>query len=425
MNESNNYFLKGLILLLCSFLMGCFGNRQANKSFLAPKAPANPNYNIYVSSKILSNQESVRVYLQIDASRLHQEGDASKFVEEFTIQYILKESFESFEVLASGEIQTNAASVQKIGNQHFLYFDLPKQGVSQGALNIALSDNKTGQSVFYQVVLNYAVTKINQEYSFFRTQDDFPYFQSYFNVKDTFSIQNPSKSSKNLLVDFYKAGFIPAESPMNLFASQSQKQMMPDSSFSIKTNEALNFYSPGFYFIKEDERDYYGISLFVSASNYPKLTKIWDVVEPLVYITTEEELATIKDAENYESAKAEMDRLWLGWMGGNTGTAKRMIKKYFERVKIANQIFTSHKEGWKTDLGMVFIVMGTPTQTRQVENKVIWTYNDNPNFSEVNFTFERKAGQFSDLDYQLIRYPEYEQIWYPAIETWREGKITN
>lgn len=424
-NLSNKHFLILLTLFLFSTLMNCTSNRQANRSFLAPKAPANPNYNIYVNTKVLDNQESLRIYLQVDASRLHQEANAAKFIEEFKIQYIIKESIESLEVQASGEIQINNLSAQKIGNQHYLFFDLPKQGIPQGILNLALTDNKTGQNIFYQVVLNYATTRVSQKYSFFRVEDNYPFFRSYFNVKDTFSIKNPTQSSQNLLVDYYKTGFTAALTPMALIASSSQKKMKIDSSFSIRTNEALNFTSPGFYFIKENEKDYYGISLFVSASQYPKLTKIRDVVEPLVYITTQDELASIKNAPNYQQAKIEMDKLWLAWMGGNTGTAKRMIQKYFDRVKVANQIFTTYKEGWKTDMGMVFIVMGTPTQTRQTEKKIIWTYNDNPNFSEVNFTFERKAGQFSDLDYELVRYPEYEQIWYPAIETWREGKVTN
>ncbi len=36
------------------------------------------------------------------------------------------------------------------------------------------------------------------------------------------------------------------------------------------------------------------------------------------------------------------------------------MEEYFARVDYANEKFKTHREGWKTDMGMVFIIFGVP-----------------------------------------------------------------
>jgi hypothetical protein len=59
----------------------------------------------------------------------------------------------------------------------------------------------------------------------------------------------------------------------------------------------------------------------------------------------------------------------------------------------------------------------------RTKEKEVWTYTQNPNFSEINFTFMRRPNQFLEDHYELVRYPEYEPIWYPIVEEWRSGVV--
>jgi hypothetical protein len=103
--------------------------------------------------------------------------------------------------------------------------------------------------------------------------------------------------------------------------------------------------------------------------------------------------------------------------------AKRTISVFYNRVEEANRLFTSYKEGWKTDKGMIFIIMGPPDRVQRSKDREVWVFSQRANFSEINFTFNRRPNQFVDDYYELQRYVEYQPIWYPMVEAWRTGAV--
>jgi GWxTD domain-containing protein len=143
----------------------------------------------------------------------------------------------------------------------------------------------------------------------------------------------------------------------------------------------------------------------------------------LIYVSTSAEANDLYTAREHKKA---LDRYWLGLpVGNNVTLAKRTIKSFYQRVESANRYFTSYKEGWKTDRGMIFIVMGLPAKISKNKDQEIWTYNRQGQYSEVNFTFNRRNNQFSENHYELLRYAEYQPIWYPAVESWRNGEMAS
>ena len=207
---------------------------------------------------------------------------------------------------------------------------------------------------------------------------------------------------------------------MSLSRRNIKKKMLVDTMFQAQTNTPLYFTKPGLYIVQADTNQYYGLSFFVTKNRYPKFSKVADLISPLVYITTKSELSKLHKSPE---KKKDLDRLWLALMSGNIKMAKRSIREYYRRVKLANKFFTTYKPGWKTDKGMIFIIFGNPTRVVRTRNKEMWTYAQSASFSDINFTFLRSPNQFVDDHYKLVRYPEYEQVWYPKIEQWREGKI--
>jgi hypothetical protein len=103
--------------------------------------------------------------------------------------------------------------------------------------------------------------------------------------------------------------------------------------------------------------------------------------------------------------------------------ARRTIKAYYRRVTEANRLFTTYKEGWKTDMGMVYIVFGPPNRVQYLKDKEVWTYAQSANYAELNFNFVKRPNLFVEDHYELLRYVDYEPYWYPTVEEWRTGVV--
>ena len=99
------------------------------------------------------------------------------------------------------------------------------------------------------------------------------------------------------------------------------------------------------------------------------------------------------------------------------------MKKYYTRVQDANIIFSSFKEGWKTDRGMMYIVLGPPNKVSKTKFQEIWTYGELNNRNSITFSFVKVINPFTDNDYYLLRNEMLKDIWYQAVDAWRQGKV--
>lgn len=161
--------------------------------------------------------------------------------------------------------------------------------------------------------------------------------------------------------------------------------------------------------------------LSVLPNSFPKLRDYESMTELLRYITTNSEYNKIVTAENKREA---FENFWLT-CARNKEKAKILINEYYLRAERANQFFTSYKEGWKTDRGIIFIVYGKPHQIYNNNNSETWLYGDETNPLSLNFTFDKQNNPYSNNDYVLRRSPTYQSSWYVAIERWRDGRIYN
>jgi outer membrane lipoprotein-sorting protein len=98
------------------------------------------------------------------------------------------------------------------------------------------------------------------------------------------------------------------------------------------------------------------------------------------------------------------------------------VREYYKRVRRANQLFTSYKEGWKTDRGMIFIVFGPPSRVFVTDKSEMWIYEKSFELPRVSFTFARIDTAFTNEHYVLLRNAEYQNLWYRVVDLWRKGK---
>ncbi len=197
----------------------------------------------------------------------------------------------------------------------------------------------------------------------------------------------------------------------------------PDSIFTVFVNAEgqvdLNPTKTGIYHLQLDTSRTDGLSISVLGSAYPEVRTVSDMIEPLRYITSKNEFAKLTTSANQRQA---IERLWMD-LSGNKDRAKEVIRAYYNRVENANEHFTSYKEGWRTDRGLVHIVFGVPNTIHRSKNSETWIYGEESSILSMQFVFVRQNGSYSNNDLRLERDPAFKNAWYRNVESWRNGRI--
>lgn len=163
----------------------------------------------------------------------------------------------------------------------------------------------------------------------------------------------------------------------------------------------------------------------IKSPYYPSLRTPEELAGPLQYIMDEKEyenLLSIKDASELKKA---IDRFWLTNIQ-NSNIARNVISLYYQRVEEANKQFSNFKEGWKTDLGMIYILFGPPMYSDSFSDELFWSYSYNQSDPEKNFLFEQtkiKTKFYPFYNYLLKRNPNYYNVQLRLVDRWRSGTI--
>lgn len=209
--------------------------------------------------------------------------------------------------------------------------------------------------------------------------------------------------------------------PFILNNNTENKSLQFDSIFPIKydtDSEILYFKSKkyGIYFISADTSLNEGFSILCTERGYPDILYHNSMIGPIRYISTQKEFNDIHTSS--EKARA-IENFWLK-IGTNEEHARNLIKKYYSRVKKANTYFTSYIQGWQTDRGMIYIVFGAPNYVYRSDNDETWIYGEEGNIFSTKFYFLKNKNKFSNNDFILQRTPIHKDIWFRAVEIWRQ-----
>lgn len=83
-------------------------------------------------------------------------------------------------------------------------------------------------------------------------------------------------------------------------------------------------------------------------------------IAQMVYIATSSELDEINDAKSKEEKIQKYLAYWKKKDPDPQSEDNPVFDEYYRRVAFANENFSHYIEGWKTDRGMVFIILGAP-----------------------------------------------------------------
>jgi GWxTD domain-containing protein len=215
-------------------------------------------------------------------------------------------------------------------------------------------------------------------------------------------------------VFYYDEDFPGASPPFTESQTPVRSSFKPDSVFQVSSTFQLN--KKGLYLIQTDTASSKGFAIRIE-TDYPKFTKLESLVDPVMYITTKAELDRLRSAQGDKKA---FDKVILSIVG-NTERAKIFMRNYFRRVESANRFFTSYKEGWKTDRGMLYIIFGQPSFVYKFSDRELWEYKTVD--GKITFTFVHSPTLFDPDNYVLIRKRNYRDSWLQAVDLNRNARF--
>ncbi|HKB86752.1 MAG TPA: GWxTD domain-containing protein [Ignavibacteriaceae bacterium] len=122
-------------------------------------------------------------------------------------------------------------------------------------------------------------------------------------------------------------------------------------------------------------------SFFSRWNGVPLTVKDLDqAIEQLVYIASQSQVDYIKDAKSKEEKTKRYMEFWKKKDPSPSTEENEVFDEYYRRIEYANQHFSHYTKGWKTDRGMVFILLGAPNNVDRhpfdVDSKPfeIWQY---------------------------------------------------
>jgi GWxTD domain-containing protein len=139
------------------------------------------------------------------------------------------------------------------------------------------------------------------------------------------------------------------------------------------------------------------------------VNNIDEAIEQLIYIANPDEMEYMEDGKDEEEKTKRFIAYWKTKDPSPGNEENEVFQEYFGRVNFANEQFSHYIDGWRSDRGMVFIILGPP---HNIERHP-FEYNSKPfevwQYYEINrsFTFLDETG-FGD--YRLIT-PMYGDLF--------------
>ena len=100
------------------------------------------------------------------------------------------------------------------------------------------------------------------------------------------------------------------------------------------------------------------------------------------YIATSKEYDAMANAPTLQEKQELFQEFWRKRNPGSGTQRNEKMEEYYSRVQYSNEHFSHFTEGWRTDMGMVFIILGAPSSVDrhpfEIDSKPyeIWYYYD-------------------------------------------------
>ena len=259
-----------------------------------------------------------------------------------------------------------------------------------------------------------------QNYSIVSATTGYPRFQSYIATGEVFKIKYRLPGYDTIYIDYLNTRNDIPKPPVTV-DSRSAFPFETDTTIALaySENTILTLPDRGTFRFRIDTLSKEGVTISNFGPGFPKVENETAMMEPLFYISTMTEYNRMRSRENRKRA---VDDFWLQ-RASSMERSRELIRVYYNRVLYSNLYFTESREGWKSDRGMMFILLGPPDRIRDTGMEQRWYYISRRQGRTVEFVFERKPGAQSNHDLVWKKSSESLQQWSAAVSSWRAGKV--
>ncbi|MCU0474086.1 MAG: GWxTD domain-containing protein [Bacteroidales bacterium] len=423
----------GILALSAAFVVSCstskpsFDSKDLSYIYNPTKNSVFPRYNV-------TNQSDNQSVLAIDffASELFFSEANPQGIPSAMMLLTVKLFCTSQGRVLADTAYYNLTIVKEEGRQEYKY-------------NIPLRVKKDLEYVAEVKILDKLRSIVIQSFVPFNTLSSFNRYnfmaQGYFQKNELFNpvlrvneyvnlvyLKGPADS---LYISFYKP-YRENPDPPSMLLPEKTIDYGPDTTVCFPYSDTLPLMFPkeGIYLCRVNKDSNEGFTFFNFGSAYPKMNMPEVMIEPLAYLATPDEMDKMRSAVR---PKVALDEFWIK-CGGNVEKSRELIRIYYTRVRYSNHYFTSYKEGWRTERGMVYIIYGPPDKVYKTAEGESWGYRKPVLKSSwgtryrvkeeyLFFTFKKKENIFSDNDYFLSRSESLITFWDQAVANWKKGIV--
>jgi GWxTD domain-containing protein len=326
----------------------------------------------------------------------------------------------------------NMSFLQDSVKKQFIFYQQQTPDTIQYEFEFTLEENK---DYFLEIDIDDRVRNSHSQYfkeiekNNLWSEDDFIIFnksnQSFENFpfllpNNTYTIQTSYLSPSSGYLYYIN-------SPIPLAYPPFYLKTIPDYKIKAQKHQVLNYANgfdisvskAGIYHLQPDSAPTSGLTLYYFNDFYPKVKTPEAMASALRYLVSKNEYQKIIYSNNI---KAAVDSFWLTH-SNDMAVASSLIREYYSRVQKANTYFSSFTEGWRTDRGMIYIIIGPPTNVFVYKDREVWRYGARMSLNYTEFIFWKIDNPFSDNHYLLERKLNYKPLWYEATGKWRSGEI--
>ena len=395
-----------LWFLVVVMLVGCVSKPQQetarkNLAFLynPSSTPIHPEFIVYHEA-----QNRSRLYIKVYPVELlfNQANREGIYQAQLKIHYELRELVDGKE---SEMVEDSATAVftlrmEEVKSVFIANLPIRTQESRQYLLKITTTDQLRNKGTVNYIHVDRSTINTAQNYMVTHALIGTPSFDRVFNDNEIFYVKYNRKGVDTMYIRYYENDF-PLPRPPVTNLSSPKPEYIADSVFAYPYSDTIkyNLSNPGMYHIQVDPMQPGGLTLFNFGANFPRVTTVDEMIGPLAYLASSMEFNELSVQTN---KKLAVDNFWLQ-AAGNAQTAREMIRVYYNRVFFANYFFSSYKEGWKTDRGMMFIVYGPPNILSKRGDTEIWVYYRKKSSEPLQFTFSRHDNFYTQNDFLLER----------------------
>ncbi|MFA7287952.1 MAG: GWxTD domain-containing protein [Melioribacteraceae bacterium] len=134
-------------------------------------------------------------------------------------------------------------------------------------------------------------------------------------------------------------------------------------------------------------------------------------IDQMLYIASPEQLDDLKDAKNYEEKLNRFLAFWQSKKPNRSSEENPVMYEYYRRIDYATKTFKGLGEGWRSDMGMIYVTFGPPNNVERhpidaySKPYEVWEYYD-INRSFV-FSDNTGFGNYRLVNPDFSRWPGY------------------